>query len=209
MVDLSVSGLRVLSKRPRLGSQVVVLHTPRHGDITLAAQVSWRRQLSAREHVIGLAFEEIKPDVLPTVQALITEIAGGESQSRKPSQRQWWLGVATALVGVALVGAGQAAEPMAARGARWFPGGVEPMSPFLPAVWWVGLIGGGLLILTGLTEMRRRPTPKTPTSRPRGQAVPVASGHPRPAPPPSAAAHLERLQHSQRLLNGILESSLG
>ncbi|MEO1236998.1 MAG: EAL domain-containing protein, partial [Planctomycetota bacterium] len=89
---------------------------------------------------------------------------------------------------------------------------------------WVALVGGGLLVLVGLSEMRRpraakvterrdgavRPRPTTQTARAaakakrqksaKGGGVQRALGGP---------VDVARLQHSQHLLNCILESSLG
>ncbi|MEM7626248.1 MAG: EAL domain-containing protein [Planctomycetota bacterium] len=210
VVDLSIAGLRVLSKRPRQGSQVIVLYTPRHGNITLTGQVTWRRQLSRKEHVVGIAFEPIKPEVMPALRSLMQEVVGGHSQARRRTRgKHWWLGVTTAFLGVALVGASQAAEYFGVWGPRWLPDQVEQLSPFVPFVRWGGIIAGGLLVITGLSEMRRRPNAKPKPARPVGRPIPAAPRRQGPAHPHSPAGQMERLQQSQRLLNGILESSLG
>ena len=210
VVDLSMGGMRILSKRPRQGSQVVVLYTPRHGSITLPANVSWRRQLSGREHVVGLAFEQLRPEVQPVMQSLMREIAGGRSQARRwGGGKPRWVGVLTALLGVAFVGLSRAAEQFAGWGPQRLPEYADQIAPFLPFVRWGGLVAGGLLVLTGLSEMRRRHAPKIEPSGgrqgPESLAFERRSGN----TPPRSGDQMERLRQSQRLLNGILESSLG
>lgn len=207
---MSMGGMRLFSKRPRQGSQTVVLYTAHHGKITLPAEVTWRRQLSAREHVVGLAFGEINPEVLPAVQTLLKEVAGGQSQAvRRAGTKHWWIGVITAVLGVALVGLGQTAETFGVWGPHWVPDRVEQFSPFIPFVRWGGMICGGLLVLTGLSEMRRRSAHKSTASDADGSGPNHANRHRNAVPTSLPTNQMARLQQSQRLLNGILESSLG
>lgn len=201
VMDLSLGGMRVVCKRARSGSQTVVLETPRLGRISITARVAWRRELGPKEHVVGLTFEELSAEVRPVLQALMREVAEGVSQASRGrfSDGNWWIGVITAVAGVALVAAGQSMEYFGVWAPRWLPQHMEAVEPFTPFARWIGLVSGGLLVLTGLSEMKRRPTPGT-------TAAPEPSDRRRPA---TSAVQIDQLQRSQHLLNGILESSLG
>ncbi len=204
VVDLSQGGMRLLSKRERQGSQTVVLTTPRLGKLTLRGRVAWRRELGFREHVLGITFEEIAAVDRKQLTELINEIKAGQSQTVTWSVGgfHWWVGVVTAFIGVALVAAGSAFQTSEQWAPRWFPQQVETIGYLSPVLSWVGLIAGGLLVLTGLSEMGRRPTQnaetkasKTPGTRRTDRVQPVKD--------------VRQLHQSHYLLNCILESSLG
>ena len=210
VVDLSMGGIRVLSRRPREGVKILVLHTPRFGKITLDVQMVWGKQISPSEFAVGLVFEEIPADIKPKIEALNKEVAEGASQDRWAYRRPPWGSLAAAFSGLALVCVSQAANFFDLWAYRWIPQWIDVVEPYLFITQWVSLIVGGLLVLTGLSELRRRSNPSDQTiqsapasaRRPdrRRQAVPV---------PRNPAAQMQRLQQHQRLLNGILESSIG
>ncbi len=61
ILDLSASGLRVMSKKP-LGGQGVV--TMRDGDVTVSVQarIVWCRRIGFRRHEAGIEFVDIRPE---------------------------------------------------------------------------------------------------------------------------------------------------
>ncbi|MEM6854706.1 MAG: EAL domain-containing protein, partial [Planctomycetota bacterium] len=204
VVDLSRGGLRVLSKRMRQGSQTVVLTTPGQGTVTLTARVTWRRQLGFREYVLGLSFERVAEGEQPKLDALIKDVVAGHNQSmsHRVGGAQWWLGVFTAFFGVALVGAGSALQTPGLWAPRWLPEHAETITQLGPVLSWVALIAGGLLVLTGLSEMIRRKAKKK-SKAPRGAAQAAAARE------RSPVRDVQQLHQSHYLLNCILESSLG
>lgn len=204
VVDMSQGGLRVLSKRPRHGSQSVVIQSPNLGSIQISARITWRRRLSPREHVLGLSFEQLDAASRRQIDQLLDEIKRGVSQAlsdRTPRHRV--LGIVTSLSGVALVAFGRLLEAPGGLAQQWLPEHQSLIVQFAPAVRWVALIAGGLLVLTGLNEMLRRRSPDASASRPRRRPSPGKARSSRQMQPQSA------IPQSQRLLNGILESSLG
>jgi diguanylate cyclase (GGDEF)-like protein len=213
VLDLSSGGLRVLSPRPRQGSQTVVFQTPRMGKITLDARVAWRRQMGPKQHLLGLAFENVSPSIRPVLQSLVKEVARGESQGRSGSgsHRRRWIGLAVSLLGVGLVALSRGLESPAAWPAEAFGLYHETFLRLAPTLRWGALIAGGLLVLTGLSEMslrhgepvRSSKPPKNASADRRGKA---SAGSHTTAPGSQVVA---QMRESQRLLNGILESSLG
>lgn len=209
-MDLSVGGLRLLSKRKHQGSQTVVLNTPRLGKLTLNGRVAWRRELGFREHVLGVTFENVAAEDREKLEALVKEIARGQSQARAGlvGGKYGWVGVFAAFVGVALVGIGRAMEQPDAWASRWLPQHLELIQTLAPILSWVGLIAGGLLVLTGLSEMVRRPGNRsaTATHQTRG---PAHKTRRRSDATAASQSTLDQMHKSQRILNCILESSLG
>lgn len=203
VVDLSQGGMRLLSKRERHGQQTVVLSTPRQGRVTLTGRVAWRRELGFREHVLGLTFEQVSAEDRPKLEALVNEIKAGQNQSvsRSVGGFHWWLGVTTAFMGVALVAAGSALQTPQTWAPRWAPEYADTVTQLGPIMSWVGLIGGGLLVLTGLSEMTRR----------HAKGAADASNKPRGTrrSDRAPARDVQQLHQSHYLLNCILESSLG
>ncbi|MBB6428721.1 EAL domain-containing protein [Algisphaera agarilytica] len=203
VVDLSQGGMRLLSKRERHGHQTVTLDTS-EGQLMLQARVAWRRKLASREYVLGMTFEELPVQDRDRLEALVREIKAGRSQSTsgEVGGSHWWMGVATAFVGVGLVALGRAFQNPDAWAFRWFPEHAESLNSYAPFIEWGAFIIGGLLVLTGLSEMRRRPSkasaitrPSTPRSRRTDQDRPVRD--------------MKQLHQSHYLLNCILESALG
>lgn len=207
VVDLSMGGMRILSKRERRGNQTVVFDTPRLGKLSLTGRVTWRRELGFREHVVGLLFDDASVETCEKLQVLVKEIAQGRSQARVGglARRHRWIGVATALVGVALVGTGRAMHGSAAWAPLYFPGNADTLAALAPILGWIGLIGGGLLVLTGLSEMMRRPDHAADA----GQAQPASGSARRRSDAATQQHRLDQMHQSQRMLNCILESSLG
>lgn len=202
VVDLSEGGMRLLSKRERQGSQTVVFTTPRQGKLTLRGRVAWRREIGFREHVLGVTFEEISTADRTNLKKLIQEIKAGQNLAVAGGVGgfHWWLGVVTAFVGVAVVAAGSLFQTPGLWAPRFFPEHLETIGHLAPVLSWVGLIGGGLLVLTGLSEMMRRPTQPRRAKSPSG----IRRGDQR-----KPVRDVQQLHQSHYLLNCILESSLG
>ena len=194
----------MLSRRMRQGSQTVVLTTPGQGTVTLTARVNWRRQLGFREYVLGMSFERVAESEQPKLDALIKDVVAGHNQSmsHRVGGAQWWLGVFTAFFGVALVGAGSALQTPGLWAPRWLPEHAETITQIGPVLSWVALIAGGLLVLTGLSEMTRRKA-KAKGKAPRNAAQSAGTRE------RSAVRDVQQLHQSHYLLNCILESSLG
>jgi len=207
VVDLSQGGMRLLSKRERQGSQTVVLSTPRQGKLTLAGRVAWRREIGFREHVLGITFEDVAKEDRPRLDQLVEDIKAGQSQttSRRVGGWHWWMAVTTAFVGVGAVATGRAFQVTDRWAPRWFPEHTETLIHLAPVMSWVGLIAGGLLVLTGLSEMVRRPIQSRRSKIPSEAQSPQLRRGDRPKP----GDEYQKLHQSQYLLNCILESSLG
>ena len=210
VLDVSQGGFRILSRRARQGSQTLVIESPRLGTISLPVKVSWRRQLGAKEHVIGLALGEVGPEARVKFAQLLDEVKQGVSQQPASisSRNRRLLSVATALAGVALMGLGRVLE----QPQSWLNPELlslpEQVLDLAPALRWIALAAGSLLVLTGLSELLRRgsaaaPAAQRPARRTRAETHrrSTEAGPINPAP--------RALRESQALLNGILESSLG
>ncbi|MEM1110205.1 MAG: EAL domain-containing protein [Planctomycetota bacterium] len=210
VVDISVGGMRVLSKRSAQGSQTLVLTTPGQGKLTLNGWVAWRRELGPREHVLGITFKEVSMVDGERLGALIKDVKAGYSQAvgRSIGGAHWWLGVVTAFFGVGLVAAGSLLQTPDRWAPRWLPEHVETITTLAPALSWIGLIAGGLLVLTGLSEMTRKPAPVSASSGVSSKNNRSAPAR-RPQPQQSRARDVKQLHQSHYLLNCILESSLG
>ena len=210
VLDVSQGGFRILSPRNRQGGQTVVIDSTRLGRITLPGRVTWRRQLGAKEHVLGVALGDVSAQNRAKFVQLLDEVKRGLSQQptspvvryRRP------LGVGIALSGVLLVAIGRVLEQPEAWLGPWLATQPLRLLDVAPGLRWVVLAAGSLLVLTGLSEMRRRggndDTSTATTehlSRPRRATR--SSSAPDRSPAPQA------LRESQALLNGILESSLG
>lgn len=208
VMDLSVGGIRVLSKQKRRGSQTVVFDTPRLGKLTLTGRVAWRRELGFREHVLGVTFENVSADDQEKLTALVKEVARGQSQARAGliGGKHGWVSVAAAFLGVGLVGVGRAMQEPDPWASRWLPQHLELIQTLAPILSWVGLISGGLLVLTGISEMIRKPA--NPAASPRGRAT-AKKARRRSDVTVAKQNTLDQMHKSQRILNCILESSLG
>jgi len=207
VVDLSLGGMRVLSKREYHDAVEVKIDTARLGRLGLRGRVKWRRQLGRREHVLGITFESVSEADLSVLKDLMQEIADGVNQSaaRRVGGKHWWLGVATAKIGVGLVALGGAMETHGSWSAQWLPGYAELIAEFSPYLRWGGLLGGGLLVLTGLSEMLRRSTAKGYRASSGGAGM-TKQGR---RQAQRRSVQLSRMEESHHLLNCILESSLG
>jgi diguanylate cyclase (GGDEF)-like protein len=216
IVDISGGGMRVLSRRPRRGTQAVAISTARHGRLRLEAKVVWRRQLSPREHVIGLRFDDVPEQVQAPLRELVAEVQRGQSQAGSRFWRcgQWWTGVSLAAAGMALVGLSRLMETPTAWADRWLPEQMPLILESAPLLRWIALAAGGLLLLTGLSEMFGRHPRKLTLDQELAAGQTDRSGTDRRAVAEDArraqpGPDLAQLHESQQLLNGILESSLG
>ncbi|MEM6258810.1 MAG: EAL domain-containing protein [Planctomycetota bacterium] len=192
VVDLSASGVRLLSRRRLAGDQAVVFTGMDRQKIRLRARVLWHRQHSATEHVHGLHFVRMTHEQRDALETLVLALAQGAPAPRRISifglhAVSGWMGaVACALLGAALL---------------W-----KSYSPLLQAnvPWLYDLLNqvpelGALLVIAaggcGLLSIAQRSSPMQ--SRVESQRRHYAQ------------AELDTVRRSQNILNGILESSLG
>jgi len=218
VVDLSRSGARVLCRQEFNGSVPVALFSANHGDVAIHGRVQWRRPLGNREFMMGLAFEQVSAEMRPLLDLLVEEVAQGVCQatgaspggSRGGSGRPGLLLVLAGL-GVLAVGGGLLTYP------SWGPNYLPQfeawyrMAPPLTA--WACFLVGGLLAVTGLTEIVA-PAGGAGASREPSDAsdAAVAVAPFAPAPPDTfsgIASDPSRQMSTEHLLNCILESSLG
>ncbi|MEM6459203.1 MAG: EAL domain-containing protein [Planctomycetota bacterium] len=209
VIDLSLGGMRVLSRRRLEGDVTVELRTPRQGPMSLAGRVTWCRVLGPREHVLGLTFEGLGEAEREGLGALVRDVSRGVDVSavRGPRRRGWWQAVATSFLGVGLIGLGRLLDsPDPAWTGRLGEFG-DTLQQLAPALRWVMLIGGGLLILAGLSDMlSAKAQARGPRAdRRRGGGV----GGNRPVVVSGPGGVRSTVRQSQHLLNCILESSLG
>ncbi|MEM6507650.1 MAG: PilZ domain-containing protein, partial [Planctomycetota bacterium] len=77
VVDLSASGVRLLSRRRLAGDQAVVFTGMDRQKIRLRARVLWHRQHSATEHVHGLHFVRMTHEQRDALETLVLALAQG------------------------------------------------------------------------------------------------------------------------------------
>jgi diguanylate cyclase (GGDEF)-like protein len=192
VVDLSASGMRVLSRRRLTGEQTLVFQGLHHRTLKLRARVLWHRQHSANEHVHGLCFEKLTDRQQQDLEALVLALAGGE-RAPKPTG---FAGLGRA--GVSMVAAGGVLLFAAVCWAileqpirMAMPGLHEALSsvPELGALLIIAAGGCGLL---GIAQRSTADHVVTDTRR-RHQAQ----------------IELDQVRQSQNVLNSILECSLG
>ncbi|MEM8739608.1 MAG: EAL domain-containing protein [Planctomycetota bacterium] len=216
VMDLSSGGMRVLSRSNRHGVQTVVVDTSGGGKLTLNARVAWRREMGPEEYVLGLTFQVDSAAARSRLEKLVGEVeAGGYATPRRRlGGRSWWLGVMLSFVGVGLVGVSAGWDQVSEWTQEIWPGPWSWLNETAPYWSWVGLIGGGLLVLVGLGEMSRRPAKKTVRTRAdrrSGVGAKTKAGAVGAVATPGVVSggDTARMVRSQHLLNCILESSLG
>ena len=192
VVDLSATGLRMLSRKKLAGDQIVVFKAANDQTLRLPTKVMWHRQHTGIEHIYGLRFEKLSPQQRDALEKLIFAMAQGEFSRANPAdQRLRVVGggmgaAAIVLLAVALfwTNAGITIQ-------QYTPGLYEMLSaiPELGALLVIAAGGCGLLGIAQRTALH--PGPSDAHRRQRAQA------------------ELDQVRRSQNVLNGILESSLG
>ncbi|MGB0766436.1 MAG: EAL domain-containing protein [Phycisphaeraceae bacterium] len=192
VVDLSATGMRLMSRRRLKGEHTVTLQGLDGQPMHLQARVLWHRQHATSEHVHGLRFERLSPEQQNELDHLVIALSSGAAS--KP---------VADFAGYGAVGAGMLAAAFALMlGAiAWTafrhviedgaPGMHHALSqvPELSALLTIAAGGCGLLGLAQRLAPQTAPT----------------GAHKR----YEAQAELDRVRRSQNILNCILESSLG
>lgn len=192
VVDLSASGVRLLSRKKLTGTQTLVLKSVDGSVLQLRARVLWHRQHSTTEHVYGLQFEQLTPGQRDNLEKLVlamTQGAAPPSRHARSGPRSFggWMGVAALmLLACALLwtGLNQALQAQ-------LPAAFDLLNS-IPEL-------GALLVIAaggcGLLAIAQQSMPKT-------IAADTRKRH-------HAQNELDEVRRSQNILNGILESSLG
>lgn len=192
VVDLSASGVRLLSRRELSGEQTVVFNGPSDQSLSLRSRVIWHRRHTATEHVHGLRFERLTREKREALEQLVFELAnGGRVQNPDKITKFGPLGLpllvfASFLLVLALVWTGMN-EAISVRLPAIHRGldGIPELKALL-------LIAAGGCALLGIAQ-RHVPQPTVAYSPRRHRAQ----------------IELDQIRQSQNILNGILESSLG
>lgn len=192
VVDLSASGMRMLSKKRLSGEQDIILKGVDDQVLNLRATVMWHRQHTANEHVYGLHFEHLNNEDRDGLERLVLALAQGNIANNKQVEK-----------GLSILGGGMGAVAIALMALALFwtnsagtiqnhaPGFYDLLSniPELGALMVIAAGGFGLLSIVqrsslshGSSDVKRRQR---------------------------AQAELDEVRRSQNILNGILESSLG
>ena len=217
VVDLSRSGARVLCRQEFNGSVPLTLYGANVGEVAIHGRVQWRRPLGNREFMVGLAFEQVGAEMRPMLDELVEEVAQGTSQATggphggsRSGPR--WAGTMLVVAGVGVLAIGGALLTYPTWGPRFLPQleGLYQLTPPLTA--WACFLVGGLLAVTGLTEIvapssgagASGPSPK-PEAQPTATALRPAPSETYSGIAPSSSGHMS----TEHLLNCILESSLG
>lgn len=192
VVDLSASGLRLLSRKRLTGEQTIVLKGLDKTTLRLRARVLWHRQHAGMEHIHGLHFERLTSDERAQLDELVLALSAGTRTPKKAG----FAGFGT--LGLAMV---VAAGVMLGAAVLWglfnqsiqanFPGlfGALNTVPELGALLAIAAGGCGLL---GIAQRSGSEQTRVDTQR----------RH-------RAEIELDEVRQSQNILNGILESSLG
>jgi|GEM_PF-1394534 len=218
VVDLSRSGARVLCRQEFDGSVPITLHAVNQGEVTIHGRVQWRRPLGNREFMVGLAFEQVSAEMRPRLDQLVEEVSQGVCQAAASSSGRSWsggrqTGVLLALAGLGVLAAGGALLTYPSWGPRFLPQAEELYRMAPPLTAWACFLVGGLLVVTGLTEV------VAPSVAGGGDTPGFGVGEgtlnvPSLAPNPADAfsgigSDPTRQMSTEHLLNCILESSLG
>lgn len=192
VVDLSATGVRLLSRKKLAGEQTIVFEGLDRQPLRLRARVLWHRQHTATEHVHGLSFERLTQTQREELEHLFAALTSG---TKKPKAVQY---AGFGLLGISML---MAAGVMLGLGMLWVG--------FNQALFaeWPGLYHafnsvpefGALLVIAaggcGLLGIAQRSTPQT------NQHETKRRHH--------AQIELDAVRQSETILNGILESSLG
>ncbi|MFK7789373.1 MAG: PilZ domain-containing protein, partial [Phycisphaeraceae bacterium] len=192
VVDLSASGIRVLSKKPLTGEQTVTLKGMGDSKLSLRARVLWHRQHAASEHIHGLSFESLTAQQHEELEALILALTEG---SKSPTVAEF---AGFGKLGMAmLVSAGVLFLAAVSWGV--FNPSIQVSLPKLydalnavPELGALLVIAAGGCGLLGIAQRSASENSRTDTQR----------RH-------RAQIELDYARQSQNTLNSILESSLG
>ena len=216
VVDLSRSGARVLCRQEFDGSIPLTLHAVNHGALAIHGRVQWRRPLGNREHMMGLAFEQVSAEMRPKLDQLVEEVSRGVCQDAgsaygytRAVERQ--AGMLLTLGGLLVLTVGGALLTYPSWGPQLLPAFESWYRMAPPLTAWACFLVGGLLAVTGLTEMVSPGGSDEPGSS-MGNTMagaPANSASPPPAAFSRIASDPARQMSTEHLLNCILESSLG
>ena len=199
VVDISLTGICILSRRQLRGKNTVVFDLPGKRRLRLHARRVWHRHHGAGQHVHGLHFHQVTAEQREQLTELTRLICSGGLRTSRPASSghglfSWGLLLIAALLTGGWLAASQRPELVQA----YVPQAYEVMQqypviqPLLPAV------AGGAAILWlvwCLVKLRR--------------AKGLQAAAPHAAAPMVSAEQFQAMQHSQYTLNCILESSLG
>lgn len=192
VVDLSASGIRLLSKKRLTGEQTLVFRGLRDTTLRLSASVLWHRQHAPGEHIHGLRFDRLTTKQQAALDELLVALSAGSHLSPRAEFAGFGkLGIAmlasAAVLSIAAAGWGILNPAFATN----LPGVYAALSsvPELAALLVIAAGGCGLL---GIAQ--RTASEHSRTDEQRRQ---------------QAQAELDQVRQSQNTLNSILESSLG
>lgn len=192
VVDLSITGVRLLSRKKLAGVQTLVLNGVNGSVLKLRARVLWHLQHSTTEHINGLQFEQLTPGqrdgLEELVQAMTKGIAPPTRHARySPRSLGGWTGAGALLLLVCALGwTGFNQEFQANLPALY---DLFNTVPELGALLVIAAGGCGLLAMA--QQGSQKPCASDTQKRHRTQN------------------ELDEVRRSQNILNGILESSLG
>ena len=192
VVDLSASGVRVLSRKKLAGQQTIVFNGLDRQPLRLRAQVLWHRRHAPGEHIHGLRFERMSHTQRELLEQLVLALTNGAQTPAKPKAGGFGVLGASMLI---------AAGVMLAVAMVW-SGFNQAIFTHLPGVYHalnsIPELGALLAIAAGgcgLLGITQRSIPQT-------QQADTQRRH-------RAQIELDQVRQSQNILNGILESSLG
>jgi len=204
VVDLSTDGARLLSKRQLRGEQTVVLTGTRRQPLRLQARVMWQRRLGHSEHVIGLRFERVTYEHRDELCQLVQRINVGLPAPKARGLFRYGLS------GLALIALGLC---LTAGWLAWtqFEAEVHEAAPTLSAMVSVIPEFDALLIIVAagccLLGLQQRAAPGRRHLDELEEQASIALSQSK--PDTQAQAQVDKMLRSQRVLNCILESSLG
>ncbi|MBX2851327.1 MAG: EAL domain-containing protein [Phycisphaeraceae bacterium] len=192
VVDLSASGIRVLTRKRLTGEHTVVIKGLDQQALRLRVRVIWHRQHAALEHIHGMCFERLTSEQRDQLEDLVMALSAGR---RAPKQ--------AGFAGFGMLGLLMIAAAGVMLGAALFWGLLnEPIQAQLPGLYnslnTVPELGALLVIAAGgfgLLGIAQR-------SASEHTWVDTQRRH-------RAQIELDEVRQSQNILNGILESSLG
>ena len=212
LLDLSDSGVRLLSPRRLRGDRTLVLHTARSGELRLPAQAMWHRRLGFREHLVGLRFYELGTVDRRSLASLVEQADRGQSpvtlhrRGRGPGVLLLLLGLAALAVGYVTLQRPDLIErvmpELTVHLERW------PLTtPIAFGLGGLGVIAGLALLTRGPTAgARRQSTDRRSTPGPGRRDAPASAPVAGNGVPPHE--ELLALRRGQHVLNTVLESSL-
>jgi diguanylate cyclase (GGDEF)-like protein len=192
VVDLSASGMRMLSRKKLEGEQIVVFEGADGQTMRLRAVVLWHRQHTATENIHGLRFEKLTKQDRQGLENLILAMAHGDlshdTQASKGLKVVGGVMGATTIILTALAllwtNSGSSIQYYA-------PGLYDLLNavPELGALLIIAAGGCGLIAIAQRTALHHGASDAQRRQR--------------------AQTELDQVRRSQNILNGILESSLG